>query len=311
MAGVQNQYAPNAYLRLWSCLAGFARDDLTRCYEEGSVVQGTLMRGTIHAVSAADYHPFVAALRTVRREWALRVHRGSDASRDAVVARVRAAMAGGAVPRDRLRDLIGTVEPAVDATLDTDLELLRVPPSGTWERRRADLYALADASIGHDEIEEQAGMAHLVRRYLGGFGPATVQDIASFIGMKVTPLKAVVAGIELRRFVDDEGGELIDVPDAPLPPEDVEAPVRFLPTWDALLLVHARRKAVLPEPFRPIIFSTKMPPSYPTVLVDGIVAGTWRWEGGEVQLHPLRAWSAAERAAVEDEAHALASFHGE
>ena len=52
MSGIQNQYAPNAYLRLWSCLAEFDRDDLTRAYEDAAVVQGTLMRGTIPAEQA-------------------------------------------------------------------------------------------------------------------------------------------------------------------------------------------------------------------------------------------------------------------
>ena len=66
-----------------------------------------------------------------------------------------------------------------------------------------------------------------------------------------------------------------------MPDPDTEAPVRFLPTWDAMLLVHARRTQVLPEAYRPLVFHTKMPPSYPTFLVDGQVAGTWRREDGD------------------------------
>jgi hypothetical protein len=58
----------------------------------------------------------------------------------------------------------------------------------------------------------------------------------------------------------------------------VQAPVRFLPTWDATLLVHARRTEVLAERFRPCIFNTKAPFSFHTFLVDGTVAGVWRWE---------------------------------
>jgi hypothetical protein len=63
-----------------------------------------------------------------------------------------------------------------------------------------------------------------------------------------------------------------------LPAEETAAPVRFLPTWDATLLVHARRTQILPERFRPLVFSTKTPPSVATFLVDGAVAGTWRFE---------------------------------
>ena len=103
--------------------------------------------------------------------------------------------------------------------------------------------------------------------------------------------------------------ELLDVEGGPLPDPDTPAPVRFLPTWDAILLVHARRTQVLPEAYRPLVFHTKMPPSYPTFLVDGQVAGTWRFEDGEIRLSPFRRLRPRERAAVEDEAHRLAEFH--
>ena len=310
LGGIQNQYAPNAYIRLWSCLDGFRRDDLTAGYGDGSVVQGTLMRGTIHAVSAADYHPLVAAIAGDQRAWAQRVHRGDAGERGRVLARIRRALSGRSVPRKELTALLDGVDPTIRQVIDTDAELLRVPPSGTWERRRADVVALADDVIGHHtDVSEADGTAHLVRRYLGGFGPASVGDIASFMGVALTRLKAVVATLDLRRFADESSSELLDVPDAPLPDPDAPAPVRFLPTWDATLLVHARRTQILPEAYRPLIFHTKMPPSYPTFLVDGQVAGTWRYEAGEVQLSPFRTLAGRERQELEDEAHRLAAFH--
>lgn len=85
--------------------------------------------------------------------------------------------------------------------------------------------------------------------------------------------------------------------------------MRFLPTWDAILLVHARRAGVLPEEYRPRIFSTKMPQSVGTFLVDGAVAGTWRYADGRVL------WEAFERLdrqivrEVDEEAEQLAAFH--
>ena len=310
LGGIQNQYAPNAYIRLWSCLAGFRRDDLTAAYGDGSVVQGTLMRGTIHTVSAADYHPLVAAIAGDQQAWAQRIHRGDGGQRRRVLGRVRRALSGRSVPREELMALLEGVDRTITQAIDTDAELLRVPPSGTWERRLADVYALADDVIGHHtDVSEADGTAHLVRRYLGGFGPASMRDIASFMGVALTRLKAVVATLDLRRFADESGKELLDVPDAPLPDPDARAPVRFLPTWDATLLVHARRTQILPEAYRPLIFHTKMPPSYPTFLVDGQVAGTWRLEEGDVQLSPFRTLTAGERQELEAEAHRLAAFH--
>jgi winged helix DNA-binding protein len=85
-------------------------------------------------------------------------------------------------------------------------------------------------------------------------------------------------------------------------------PVRFLPTWDATLLVHARRTQILPEDYRPRIFHTKNPQSVPTFLVDGAVAGVWRFEGGRVELEPFRSSGPGVMRALREEAERLASF---
>ena len=66
MGGLQAQYAPSMYIGLWSRVEGFEREALTRALERRSVVQGTLMRSTIHLVSKADYWPFTVAIRDAR-----------------------------------------------------------------------------------------------------------------------------------------------------------------------------------------------------------------------------------------------------
>jgi hypothetical protein len=311
LAGIQNQYAPNAYIRLWSCLHGFSREDLTRAYEDATVVQGTLMRGTIHAVARDDYRLFLGAIARTQREWGARATKApAGLDRTAAHRRVRAALRKGPVKRPQLDALLRDEHTAVRQSIDTDLAILRVPPSGTWERRRADLCALAGDVIGPGRrVAEIAALPALVERYLAGFGPASVADVASFLGMNVALVKATVKSMTLRRFRAENGSELLDVTDGPLPDEDAEAPVRFLPTWDAVLLVHARRTQVLPEPYRPLVFHVKMPPSYPTFLVDGQVAGTWRHTDGEIRLSPFGKLRASDRRALEEEAHRLAAFH--
>jgi Winged helix DNA-binding domain len=311
LAGIQNQYAPNAYLRLWSCVEGFPRDDLTRAYEDATVVQGTLMRGTIHTVARDDYRLFLGAIRSAQREWGARVTKAPPTlDRSAALARVRSAMAEGPVKRPALLALLRDEHLAVRQSLDTDLAILRVPPSGTWERRRADLCALAEDVIGAaDDVAEEVAVPAVIERYLAAFGPASVTDVASFLGMNVSSVKAQMASLEMRRFRTEDGGVLLDVEGGPLPDPETPAPPRFLPTWDAILLVHARRTQVLPEAYRPLVFHTKMPPSYPTFLVDGQVAGTWRHEGGEIRLSPFDDLRREDRTALEEEAHRLAAFH--
>jgi Winged helix DNA-binding domain len=117
--------------------------------------------------------------------------------------------------------------------------------------------------------------------------------------------------LQLRRFRDERGGELLDLPGAPLPDPDTAAPVRFIRTWDATLLVHARRTQILPERYRPRVFNTKTPHSVPTFLVDGAVAGTWRYEKGVVGLEPFHRLPSGIMRQLEDEAERLAAFHAD
>jgi hypothetical protein len=187
--------------------------------------------------------------------------------------------------------------------------MVRVPPSGTWERRRADLYGLADDWLELVAATEHDGLRHLVTRYLRGFGPATVADITSWTGVNVTTLRPVIDGLVLRRFRDEDGRDLLDVLDGPLPDPDTPVPVRFLPTWDACLLVHARRAQILPEQHRGLVFRVKNPHSTPTFLVDGSVAGAWRYEDGRVRLTPYGSLDADDLDALEREATDLAAFH--
>jgi hypothetical protein len=103
----------------------------------------------------------------------------------------------------------------------------------------------------------------------------------------VPTLVPALERMRLRRFRDERGEELLDLPRAPLPEPSVPTPVRFLPTWDATLLVHARRTQILPEEYRPSVFDVKTPHSVPTLLIDGRVAGTWRHEGTRVLVTPF------------------------
>ena len=82
IGGIQDQYAPNAYIRLCSCLEGFQRDDLTRALERRSVVQATLMRATIHVIAKRDYWPFAVAVRAPQRAWWLRVQTSKPTERE-------------------------------------------------------------------------------------------------------------------------------------------------------------------------------------------------------------------------------------
>jgi DNA glycosylase AlkZ-like len=310
VGGIQAQYAPSTYVGLWSRLAGFERDDLDKALERRSVAQGTLMRVTIHLVSARDFPVLAEGVREQRRAWWLRAH-GNRVDKGQIAAaakKARSLLAKGPRRRSELVKEL-SADSATWNGVGMWLDLVRVPPSGTWEQRRADLYAVADDWLGPSEATKAQGLELLVRRYLSGFGPGSLKDVANWAGLPAALLKPIVANMKLRRFRDEQGGELLDLPRAPLPDPETSAPVRFLPVWDATLLVHARRTQILPEQYRARVFNTKTPQSMNTFLVDGQVAGTWKYDGARVHVEPFERLSREVKREVDEEAARLTEFH--
>jgi hypothetical protein len=311
VAGLQTQYAPSGYVGLWSRLRGFDRADLTGALLAGEVVQGWVMRCTIHMVSAADYPLLTEAVREPRREWWERTAaRPEGVQMAAVAAAVRGYLADGPLKQAEIQRRMVEDGWPKQAWQGVQLwvDLIRHPSAGTWEKPRAHVYALAGPRLAPEPPPDaDAAREHLARRYLGGFGPAGVKDVASFCGWNPALTRQVLGRLELRRFTAPDGSELVDLPDAPLPAPDTPAPVRFLGQWEAVLLTHARRTQVLPEEHRSKVFHTRIPQSVRTFLVDGRVAGTWTVDGG-VRWEPFAPLDAAARRAVDAEAERLTAF---
>jgi hypothetical protein len=312
MGGLQAQYAPSMYIGLAARIEGLERGQLDAALERRSVVQGTLMRATIHLVSKVDYWPMALGIRRSRREaWLDTSYRRDYDARQmsAAARRLRSRLRDGTMGRKEIHELLGS-DSVVTNGVNMWLDLVRVPPSGTWERRRADLYAASERWLGPPpEIDAADGIELLARRYLGGFGPATLLEMANWAGLPAKRIEPVLGRMQVRRFQAEDGAELLDLPRAPLPDADSPAPVRFLPTWDAILLAHARRSGILPEEHRPKLFSSKSPQSFPSFLVDGRVAGIWRHEKSRIRLEPFGRLDAATRRALAEESERLLELY--
>ena len=312
MGTLQAQYAPSMYIGLWARVKAFEREQLDRALERRQVAQGTLMRATIHLVSKADFWPIAIGVRRARRDaWLSASYRPdySASQMSAAARKLKARLGDGTMSRKEIHELLGS-DSVVTNGVNMWLDLVRVPPSGTWERRRADLYAAAEHWLGRPgKIEEADGIDLLARRYLGAFGPATLAALANWAGLDPRRVEPALERIKLRRFEAEDGAELLDLPRAPLPDPETPAPVRFLPTWDAALLVHVRRTGILAEEHRPKVFNTKTPQSVPTFLVDGHVAGTWSFAKGKVKTKPFGKLDAAAKRELREEADRLAELH--
>jgi len=293
-------------------MGALQRDELTKALERRTVVQATLMRITIHLVAKRDFWPFALATRAARAaSWLRHMRGGADEAQMIDLAgrlREHLARTGEPISRKQLDALVGK---QYALGVGQWIDLVRAPPAGTWERRRAELFAAAEEWVGPPpQLSGADAAALLVRSYLAGFGPAARADITSYTGLAPRDLAPVLEGMRLRRFRSEQGDELLDVPHGRLPDPDLPAAVRFLPTWDATLLVHARRARILPEEHRPKIFHVRNPHSTPTFLVDGAVAGTWKHADGRIEVAPFGRLDPATRRELRDEADRLAAFHG-
>ena len=144
VGGIQAQYAPAMYVGLWSRVEGLERDALTQALERRKVVQGTLLRGTIHLVSPADWWPFVdRRARATPRAWSRPQHEPSAKTMAAAARRLRGRLADEPIARAELQEEIGAGPQSMNG-IGIWLDLVRIPPSGTWDRRRADLFYLAE-----------------------------------------------------------------------------------------------------------------------------------------------------------------------
>lgn len=317
LAGMQAQLPRPPFIGLWSRLERFRREDLLALVRSRRVLRATMMRGTIHLVSARDYlrlrGPVQPALdRILGSILGGRMER-YDA--EALLAEGRAFFEEAPRPFEALRSHLGAHHRDADLrgmayTVRLRLPLVIVPGEGRWGQRATTDFASAEAWLGKP-VSAANDPRPLVRRFLAALGPATPADAQAWSG--IGRLKDVFEALrpELAVLRDERGRELFDLPDAPRPPEDAPAPVRLLPKFDNLVLGHADRSRVIADDHRKAI-SVKNGMTPATILVDGFVAGTWRVERrgrtATLSLAPFRPLARRVRADFEAEAEPLLQF---
>lgn len=318
LVGLQAQAPLPPYLGLWSRLARFVPDDLSRLILDREVVRIALMRGTVYLVAAQDS----LTLRPLLRSTMDRALRNATYAPKLTGMDLPAlAAAGRALLEERPRTTAeaGTQlatrwpdrDPAALAfALRALLPLVQVPPRGIWGAGGPPVCTTVEAWLGRP-LDAEPSIEDIVLRYLAAFGPASVADAQAWAGL--TRLRAVFDGLRprLRTFHDEQGRELFDLPDSPRPDPDTPAPVRFVAPFDDLLLSHADRTRVISDEHRRVVF-TQNGIVQATILVDGEVRGLWRTtrrrDEATLSVTPFRALSTEDSEALAAEGLRLLRF---
>lgn len=314
LVGMQAQSPLAPYVGLWSRLDGFRPEDLATLITGRGAVRMSLMRTTLHLVTAAD----ALALRPLLQPVLERGFRsGSPFGRrlagldiapvlDAGRALLGESPLSAAELGRRLAERWPDHDPVAMAHAVRYLvPLVQVPPRGVWGSAGQARFTTVDAWLAGRDAPP-LDLEGLVLRYLAAFGPASAMDVQAWCWL--TRLGPVVERLRprLRAFRDEAGAELLDLPDAPRPDPDTPAPVRFLPEYDNLLLSHADRSRVIAPGHRERVFTRG------ALLVDGFVRGAWRAArgGGDpgLELELFEPLGAADAEAVGAESERLRRF---
>jgi hypothetical protein len=329
LVGLQSQTPQTWYTGLWSRLVDFDPSAFGELLETRQVVRLPMMRSTIHLVSARDAIALRPPMQSVGERGALSAYGKSWAGLDldAVAAAARSLLEKadqpltfaelGALLKQKWPERDG---PALAQAARTLLALVQTPPRGVWGKSGQSRHTTIESWLGPDVDGAASGGAAsvdtMVLRYLGAFGPASVRDVQAWSGL--TRLAEVVDRLRprLRLFLDGNGRELFDLPDAPRPAEDHPAPVRFLYDFDNILLSHADRSRVLSDDagvlgaVKDLAVKNGVLPSF--LLIDGFVGATWSLVRDRrtvsLTIRPFAPIDGPQRHELEREAAALLAF---
>jgi hypothetical protein len=299
---LQSQHPPAPYIALAARLDGFTRAALEQAIEARDVVKTTIMRMTLHLAAAADYPAYAQFTRQSRMRLWRKAYPHLD--EEAVIADLGAWLRqprSNPEIRERVRRYDGVPDdPYAPLFFARNLlPIVQLPPAGFYAGPPRARF-MVDPRPLPDPI---TAAAQVLTRYLAAFGPASRRDAAAWSKVAQQDFSAAWDRVPTVTYRDEQGRELLDVPDGPLPPASTRLPVRLLAHWDQPLLAYANRDRIIPPELQPLKLTLS---GDPTVTVDGRVAASWdlRREGETVgvTIRPHTDISRTHRERIEAEA---------
>ncbi len=298
IAGAQSQDAPAGRLALRSRHPTLTATDVERARtEERSIIRLWAMRNTVHLIATEDlpfirplFAPLMAAFN--RRRLA---HFGVDAAaQDRTLALIASELdRHGELTRTALAERIERAGTVVDASRRAHVFALAVSTGvaclGPSDGAATRLVATGDwLTRDQPDLNRDAALAELARRYFTAFAPASEADFAGWAGLPLRDVRAGIAAIaaELRevRVLGSRAWQ----PKGRAPRQVAPDLVRLLPAFDTYLMGHRRREFIAP-----VESWAEISPGggilWPTITRGGTAVGAWRLKrpGGRLETELL------------------------
>jgi hypothetical protein len=317
LVGLQAQSAMAPFVGLWTRIEGLEREDVAGLIEDKTILKATMMRGTLHLVTAEDYLRFRSTLQPVLDAALAGILKGRADDLDVPKLLDAAEPFLEESPRSfaeitKMAEKLfpGTDPGAMRYAIRMRLPLAQVPVARGWSYPGNPRYALAESWLGK-AVPPGDRFKDLVLRYLSAFGPASAADMQTWSGFGKERMDELRA--ELITYRDEKGRELFDHPDLKIEDPEHPAPERFLPEFDNLLLSHANRTRVIADEHRKKVYIPVLRVRS-TILVDGFVAGTWKVEKAKgaatLVVEPFATLSKSSRNELSEEGEKLVRFIG-
>ena len=298
---VQSQTARSPFLALAARFPGTTRDEVSAAYEDGTIVRGSTIRGTVHTTtprSFADLGAVTAVGQRTLWDRLLRLERSHVEDLWSATESFASSWRTTDELQDHLHRWLLEHEGRDDVTGQQSGRylafghggLVRRPVNGDWAGQGAPEYV---------HLPGAGTIEHAAETYLRCHGPASRHDLSWWSGLGLRVVDEVLAALDARLGLTSadgpDGRTYVDLPQAPAP-RTVQG-VRLLPEFDALMCAYdpAARVRFAEAAHLTRLWSGANGMVLPPLLVDGRITGYWR-AGGTARRRPLEVtWFARTR----------------
>jgi hypothetical protein len=327
IGGVQAQVMSAAELQVAVRADCRVEDVRAALWKDKRLVKTWLMRGTLHLLPAEDLPLFTAAMHThwvrTRNAW-LKFVEMNESEFTELIDAIGQALDGQALTREELIARVGNGRSErVQAVLKSGWGgiLKPVARSGLLcfgpSRGQSVTFVQPRQWLGPwRDLDPEAALIEVARRYLRAYGPATKNDFARWFGTWSGIGSTAWAGLaeEIAPVsIEGQRADLLTADIDRISSDTPEPSVRLLPNFDPYLLGHVNRDHLFASEHRSRVSRTAGWISA-VVLVDGRVVGTWTHAVARraltVTVDPFRKLSPSTLKGVRASAESLAAALG-